>query len=93
MNDVTLTNGVIHYKTFFKKFHKFAYLNPKSNHPKHVFKGLLRTECIRFCRNSSTKEDYKLSVNLLGKRLIKAWVKFPPPKTPLLSMGGGVGIF
>ena len=23
--------------TFFKKFHKFAYLNPKSNHPKHVF--------------------------------------------------------
>ena len=41
MDDLTLSTGVIHYWTFFKKFHKFAYLNPKSNHPKHVFRGLV----------------------------------------------------
>ena len=41
MDDLTLSTGVIHYWTFLKKFHKFAYLNPKSNHPKQVCRGLV----------------------------------------------------
>ena len=57
LDDITLSTGSIHCWTFFKKFHKFAYLNPKSNHPKHVFEGLLRTECMRYIRNSSCAED------------------------------------
>ena len=53
IDDVTAEGGRVHYKTFFKKFHKFSYLDPRSNHPKHVFRGLVRTECIRYIRNSS----------------------------------------
>ena len=72
MDDLTLSTGVIHYWTFFKKFHKFAYLNPKSNHPKHVFRGLVRTECMRYIRNSLCEDDYKLSLKLFTLRLLKA---------------------
>ena len=46
LDDITLSSGSIHYWTFFKKFYKFAYLNPKSNHSKHVFKGLLRGQSV-----------------------------------------------
>ena len=73
LDDITLSSGSIHYWTFFKKFHKFAYLNPKSNHPKHVFKGLLRTECmLRYVRNSSCAEDYDF--NIVLSALVKGWL-------------------
>ena len=72
VDDVTLSTGVIHYWVFFKKFHKFAYLNPKSNHPKHVFKGLVKTECMRYIRNSLCKDDYMLSLKLFTLRLLRA---------------------
>ena len=72
LDDITLSTGSIHYWTFFKKFHKFAYLNPKSNHPKHVFKGLLRTECmLRYVRNSSCAEDYDFTLTLFYQRLLR----------------------
>ena len=72
LDDVTLSSGSIHYWTFLKKFHKFAYLNPKSNHPKHVFKGLLRTECmLRYVRNSSCAEDYDFTLTLFYQRLLR----------------------
>ena len=70
IDDLTVSTGMIHYRTFFKKFFKkFAYINPTSNHAKHVFKGLIRTECLRYIRNSLTKEDYMTSVGLFYKRL------------------------
>ena len=72
MDDITLSTGFIHYWIFFKKFHKFAYLNPKSNHPKHVFKGLVKTECMRYIRNSLCEEDYMLSLKLFTLRLLRA---------------------
>ena len=71
LDDITLSTGSIHYWTFFKKFHKFAYLNPKSNHPKHVSEGLLRTECMRYIRNSSCAEDYNFTLRLFYQRLLR----------------------
>ena len=62
---------MIHFRTFFKKSHKFAYINPTSNHAKHVFKGLIRTECLRYIRNSLTNEHYMTSVGLFYKSLRK----------------------
>ena len=47
-------------------------LNPKSNHPKHVFRGLVRTECMRYIRNSLCEDDYMLSLKLFTLRLLKA---------------------
>ena len=72
MDDLTLSTGVIHYRTFFKKFHKFAYLNPKSNHPKHAFRGLVRSECMRYIRNPLCEDNYMLSLKLFTLRLLKA---------------------
>ena len=71
LDDVTAARNRVHHRTFFKRFHKFAYLDPWSNHPKHVFAGLIRTECIRYIRNSSLVSDYLHSLKLLRLRLLK----------------------
>jgi len=70
-DDVTAARNRVHHRTFFKRFHKFAYLDPWSNHPKHVFAGLIRTECIRYIRNSSLVSDYLHSLKLFTLRLLK----------------------
>lgn len=41
-DDVSYEMDRVHSGTYFKKFHKFAYLDPSSNHPGYVFKGYLR---------------------------------------------------
>ena len=74
MDDLTLSTGVIHYRTFFKKFLKFAYLNPKSNHPKHVFRGLVRTECMRYIRNSLCEDDYMLYPEIVYLTFVEGWL-------------------
>ena len=61
----------VHLKTYFKPLHKFAYLDTSSNHPRHVFKGLIRTECSRYKRNSSSVSDYLHSLDLFKMRLLK----------------------
>ena len=70
-DDVCKETGHFHLRTYFKKFHKFAYLDPESNHPKHVFKGLVRTECMRYLRNSSVSDDYEHTVQLFVMRLVR----------------------
>ena len=70
-DDITAARDKIHYRTYFKKFHKFAYVDPKCNHPGHVFRGLVRTECIRYIQNSSCISDYNHSVRLFKIRLQK----------------------
>ena len=70
-DDVCEQTGHFHVCTYFKKFHKFAYLDPASNHPRHVFKGLVKTECMRYLRNSSVREDYDHTVQLFVMRLVR----------------------
>ena len=44
LDDVSDKYGKVHFSTFFlKKFHTFSYLDPRSNHPQYVFRGLIRT--------------------------------------------------
>ena len=71
IDDYTAFFRKVHLKTYFKPLHKFAYLDPSSNNPRHVFKGLIRTECFRYKRNSSTVSDYLHSLDLFKLRLLK----------------------
>ena len=73
-DDVTTARNRVHHRTFFKRFHKFAYSDSWSNHPKHVFAGLIRTECLRYIRNSSLVLDYLHSLKLFRLRfeIVKA---------------------
>ncbi len=85
IDDVSMVRGVVHYQTFFKPLHKFSYVDPKSNHPSFVFKGLIRTECARYYRNSTIKEDYEHAVNLFCMRLLKRGYTMPYIRRHLLS--------
>lgn len=40
-----------------------------SNHPKHIFNGLISTETIRYSRLSSTLDDYEFLLKLFTLRL------------------------
>ena len=72
LDDISEKYRKLHFTTYFKKFHKFSYLDPTSNHPSYVFKGLIKTECIRYFRNSLTREDYHTTIKLFKLRLLKA---------------------
>ena len=43
LDDISETYGKIHFFTFIKRFHTFSYLDPISNHPPFVFRGLIKT--------------------------------------------------
>lgn len=85
IDDVSIVKGVVHYQTFFKPLHKFSYVDPKSNHPRFVFKGWIRTECARYYRNSTIKGDYEHAVNLFCMRLLKMGYTMPFIRRYLLS--------
>ncbi len=51
-------NNQLGTKTFFKPTNNKLLLNPKSCHPKHTFKGILKSQIIRFRRLSSEDEDF-----------------------------------
>ena len=50
--------GKVHFSTYFKKFRTFSFLDPRSNHSQYVFRGLIKTECIRYFRNYFLAADY-----------------------------------
>ena len=60
LNHYTLLFNKIHFKVYQKPHHKYMYPHFSSNHPQHIFKGLIKTETIRYSRLSSTITDYKL---------------------------------
>ena len=52
-------------KVYFKDTDTHQLLHKDSFHPKHTFRGLLRSQFIRFKRISSTKTDYELTSKIL----------------------------
>ena len=58
--DVTicLNNLQLHTKTFFKETDTHQLLHKTSHHPSHTFKGLIKSQLIRFKRLSTFKSDY-----------------------------------
>ena len=69
LNHYRLLFNKIHFKVYQKSHHKYMYPHFSSNHPQHIFKGLIKTETIRYSRLSSTITDYKLIRKLFTLRL------------------------
>jgi hypothetical protein len=51
-------NNKINFKVHQKILNKYLYIPYNSNHPKHIYKGVIKTELIRYIRNSSKICDY-----------------------------------
>ena len=64
-----ITN-ILDTKTFQKQLNLYQYLHFTSNHPKKVFKALIKGECIRYIRTNSTQESYAATVYAFHKRLM-----------------------
>ena len=76
--DITIYKGplfpfsnILDVKTFQKQLNLFQYLHFSSNHPKNVFKAIIKGECIRYIKTNSTKESYKATVFNFKKRLLQ----------------------
>lgn len=52
-----------------KVLNKYLYISPRSCHPRHVIKGFVRTELIRYARNSSTELDFVKICHAFSNRL------------------------
>ena len=52
-----------------KALNNYLYISPRSCHPRHVIEGFVRTELIRYARNSSTKLDYLKICHAFSNRL------------------------
>ena len=52
-----------------KALNKYLYISPRSCHPKHVIEGFVRTELIRYARNSSTELDFVKICHAFSNRL------------------------
>lgn len=64
-------NNTLQTRTYFKPTDTHQLLHTDSYHPKHSFKGLIKSQLIRFKRLSSTKIDYDNSCKILFSHLTK----------------------
>lgn len=66
------SNGVctIETRPFFKKTDTHQLVHNKSFHPRHIFKGIIKSQFIRFKRLSSFKEDYSSACGILKGVLV-----------------------
>ena len=53
-NHYTIMNHKVHYQVYQKPHHKYMYPHFSSNHPQHIFTGIIKTETIRYSRLSAT---------------------------------------
>jgi len=56
---------VLHSRVFFKPTDNHQLLHMKSFHPTHTFRGILKSQLLRFKRLSSTYIDYEVVCNIL----------------------------
>ena len=59
----------IHHHIYQKPHHKYMYPHFSSNHPQHIFTGIIKTETVRYSRLSKTKDDYNFVHKLFTLRL------------------------
>lgn len=62
---VYIQDGILKTRTYFKNTDTHQLLHTKSFHPKHTFKGIIKSQLIRFKRLSSTVDDYISSCKIL----------------------------
>ena len=63
--------NILDVKTFQKKLNLYQYLHFSSEHPRSVFKALIKGECIRYIKTNSTEESYIATVFSFRKRLLR----------------------
>ena len=63
------TPGYLDYKVFFKPTDTHQLLHCKSFHPQHTFKGIVKSQIIRFYRNSSNKQNVNEACSVLFRPL------------------------
>ena len=68
-NHFTIMHHKVHYQVYQKPHHKYMYPHFSSNHPQHIFTGIIKTETIRYCRLSATMDDYDFIHKLFSLRL------------------------
>lgn len=68
-------DNTLHTRTYFKPTDTHQLLHTDSFHPKHTFRGLLKSQLIRFKRLSSTKQDYDITCKELFSHLTKRGYK------------------
>ena len=64
------TAGSLDFKVFFKPTDTHQLLHAKSFHPPHTFKGIIKSQIIRFHRNSSTLATLNQACSVLFKALV-----------------------
>ena len=69
LNYHTILYHKIHHHIYQKPHHKYMYPHFSSNHPQHIFTGIIKTETIRYSRLSKTKDDYSFIHKLFTLRL------------------------
>ena len=69
LNYYTILHHKVHHQVFQKPHHKYMFPHFSSNHPQHVFTGIIKTETFRYSRLSTTKNDYDFVQQLFFFRL------------------------
>lgn len=69
LNYHTILYHKIHHQIYQKPHHKYMYPHFSSNHPQHIFTGIIKTETVRYSRLSKTKDDYDFIHKLFSLRL------------------------
>ena len=69
LNYHTIMYHKIHHRIYQKPHHKYMYPHFSSNHPQHIFTGIIKTETIRYSRLSKTIDDYNFIHKLFTLRL------------------------
>ena len=70
LNHFTIMNHKVHYQVYQKPHHKYMYPHFSSNHPQHIFTGIIKTETIRYSRLSATPDDCNFIHKLFSLRLL-----------------------
>ena len=69
LNHHTIRYYKSHYQVFQKPHHKYMYPHYSSNHPQHIFSGIIKTETTHYSRLSKTIDNYNYLLNLFQLRL------------------------
>ena len=69
LNYHTVMYHKIHHHIYQKPHHKYMYPHFSSNHPQHIFTGIIKTETVRYSRLSKTKDGYNFIHKLFTLRL------------------------
>ena len=64
-------SNILDLKTYQKPLNLYQYLHYSSNHPKSVYKGLIRGECIRYLRTNTIQSNFNAMISIFKMRLLQ----------------------